>query len=171
MSESAAAAPVPQQLNAIVEEAKRSGMKVVDQLKNGKLEVPELLFVNTVYLGAFAVIALLVPDLVTLIYGGDGGTHEYSDDWVQAGAVSNLGLAAVSFFAGMWHKQNRDASSVKDVLKAFFFFYALDAVANFWIVMYGSLSDLSFINLLIDCALAYFHFQHSDVASLFKKHQ
>lgn len=53
--------------------------------------------------GAFGIIALIIPTLATIVYGGDG-EYYYSNDWVKCSAVSNIALAVSAFMMSQWHK-------------------------------------------------------------------
>jgi len=150
------AAAIQEDVKNFVAKLQEKLPKVGDQLKTGKLDNFELYAITTLYLGVFGLLAALYPSGATLVYGGDGDPSYFSNDWVKFGAISNVALAIFAFFlsSGKW-----EANASSDAHKAFFVFFALDAVINLFTILYGSLSFISLLNAAVDGGLAYFYGQ------------
>jgi len=162
MSHSSHAAPaaapssIQAQAQDYIAKVQASLPKALDQIKKGKLELPELLNVTAVYLGLFSIVALVWPGAGTLLYGGDGEPNHYSNDWVKFGAVSNLAIALLAAMATRWAD---NVSAKTDVLRVLFVFFALDTLINVFTLLYGSLSFIVLANAGVDGLLAYFYGQ------------
>jgi hypothetical protein len=150
---------VATQLKDYVAGAQKSAEVVVDQLKRGKVEFKELLFLNTAYLGGFGLVALLLPSLATTAYGGDSAPY-YAADWARGAAVGGVALALLSALVSQrqWVAEERNT---KDVLLVFVAYYALAAFVNLVTAMYGALSVICFLNAVADVFLAYLHLPYA----------
>jgi hypothetical protein len=151
-----------------VDEQKIHAQQVSTHAKT--MEIPtgqELMFVNIAYLGAFSLVALLLPSLAMTVYGGDGSPY-YSADWVRCAAAGSISLAFLAVIAQRWMKNGTSADALADVQKVFVVYYGLAGAVNLIVALYGSLSILCFINAVVCAALAYAHLGSSQFIQFVK---
>lgn len=71
------------------------------------------------HLGAFGALSLVYPGGATLVYGGDGDPSYFSNDWVKFGAISNVALAVLAFFASKWDSNSTASAYVAAFVASF----------------------------------------------------
>jgi len=156
-----------QHVQQVFEDGKASFHKLIDQAKTGNVEQNEVLFASYAYLGIFGILGAILPSLGTTAYGGDA--TGFADDWCKSACTANLALALLAFVAQRWLKASVSVPALRDVHRVLFAGFALQAISNLFIVLYGSLGILCVVNAAIDGVIAFFHFRFGDVLALVSK--
>merc|ERR1711916_301448 len=116
-----------------IAKAQRLAPTVVDEVKSMNPSRDVLLLLVTAYFGVLNVIALIMPSLF------------------------------VAFMAAIVSRWKADATETKEVLFGLTAFAGLNCVANLFIVMYGSLSVITFVNAAVSGGLAFLLAKESGV--------